>query len=479
MIKCCFISKLEQLIQNFALTRNRYKFKFKLILLLFMVLLFEAVFYYLINKSTKKADHSNNFYAPNVENDNSIVYINKELNDSNVDTSNYVNDYYLLRHKLKPKLNLLQNRSFELNYKNVKPNKRDSSSLNQKSYFIYQYANIFSKQTHFNSLKECPYKNCQFVYNKSLASTSDVILIKEDEFSAEAKHFLNRLNKSNKLWVLWNDQHSAIPNELNAYKFNWTLSFRLDAEVSDCYSGCYYTKTNTNSTGFMGYIRAEFNARKSQALWVFNRCYQTNYIYYVLGIKANFPVKIHGKCSNEIEMAKQNSYNIRFELKSLSLLAQSVYRLVNNAFLGAKQANLCGLNTKCEYDEFRRNMFYILAEDKSNKMALNNEFWRILRAGMIPIVFEPSKEFYELLAPGDSFVHASDFWNYYELACYMERVSLDFELYLKHHMWRLDHDVVYSKPSTQSRRLCELCTKLNTETSVIYYENIVDWFGSV
>ena len=60
------------------------------------------------------------------------------------------------------------------------------------------------------------------------------------------------------------------------------------------------------------------------------------------------------------------------------------------------------------------------------------------------------------------FIHAEDFnFDSAKLAEYLNLVSNDFTLYLKHHLWRLEEKPVYSANQCEKRRMCELCTKLN------------------
>jgi hypothetical protein len=64
-----------------------------------------------------------------------------------------------------------------------------------------------------------------------------------------------------------------------------------------------------------------------------------------------------------------------------------------------------------------------------------------------------------------------------KLANYLDKVSNDIELYRKHLAWKKEHNVVYSQAQCERRRLCELCTKLNTETSGVYYGSVSKWFN--
>jgi hypothetical protein len=97
---------------------------------------------------------------------------------------------------------------------------------------------------------------------------------------------------------------------------------------------------------------------------------------------------------------------------------------------------------------------------------------------MIPVVIQPNKEFYELQAPPNSFIHAQDFdYDPQRLAKYLHEVSTNFDLYLKHLEWKMHLNVVFTAKQVEARRMCEFCTKLNTEKAAIYYEKISDWFG--
>lgn len=97
---------------------------------------------------------------------------------------------------------------------------------------------------------------------------------------------------------------------------------------------------------------------------------------------------------------------------------------------------------------------------------------------MIPVVVQPNKQFYELYAPPNSFIHAQDFdYDPEKLGAYLRLVSSNFEIYFSHLKWKLDYEIVYSSSQVEKRRLCQLCTKFNTENSIIYYESVSDWFN--
>ena len=51
-------------------------------------------------------------------------------------------------------------------------------------------------------------------------------------------NYIDRISKmhrknSNQIFILWNDEANEISTEIDSIMFNWTLSYRYDAEVSD------------------------------------------------------------------------------------------------------------------------------------------------------------------------------------------------------------------------------------------------------
>ena len=72
-------------------------------------------------------------------------------------------------------------------------------------------------------------------------------------------------------------------------------------------------------------------------------------------------------------------------------------------------AEECGSNSECESREFKLNKFYLSFESRNCTNYITEKLWRILRTNMIPVVIQPSREFYEQVAPPDSFIHAQDF----------------------------------------------------------------------
>lgn len=240
------------------------------------------------------------------------------------------------------------------------------------------------------------------------------------------------------------------------------MSYRIDAEISDCSYGCSYTILNKKVHDFRLFAneyRSIFIERQHKAVWAVSNCHASDRMKFALELKKYIPVTVIGGCAN-------------FFLHPESWIPIFVRNMFLNEVLP------CPRNSPCEKKLFGDSKFYFSFESYNCKDYLTEKIWRILRTNMIPIVMQPSKENYNLIMPPHSFIHAEDFdFDPEKLADYLKIVSTDFELFLKYHAWKFDYDVVYSAEKAEKRRFCEVCTKLNEETSTIYYENVVDWFN--
>jgi hypothetical protein len=159
-------------------------------------------------------------------------------NDLTLNTSNYLAEYRTARHSYAQ-----FNRRFTKNIpayaemKTVVAGGRAASTLHKSRYLVVEYTRVFG-DTRFCApgfnvtgiyLDECPYKNCEFTCDRSLAYEADALLFHEADLYAESVEdmiFLKRTlarhrNRANQVWILWNDEAWRMRRSLNALKFNW------------------------------------------------------------------------------------------------------------------------------------------------------------------------------------------------------------------------------------------------------------------
>ena len=211
---------------------------------------------------------------------------------------------------------------------------------------------------------------------------------------------------------------------------------------------------------------------KKQALWFVSNCDAKTRIKIGLLIAKTIPIRVFGRCNHEIEYMRRYGLYRLSTFHKLDIFIRNIF-----GFMPSNNAQNCKRGSDCERIEFGESKFYFSFESKNCTSYITEKLWRILDTRMIPVVFQPAKEFYELVAPADSFIHADDFDSFDHLAKHLDLVASSFDVYLKYHLWRLDYSIAYKQHQTEPRRMCELCTKLNTETSVIYYDKVYEWFN--
>lgn len=70
------------------------------------------------------------------------------------------------------------------------------------------------------------------------------------------------------IWLLWHDESNENSPQINSYKFNWTITYRLSAEASLGAYGITIVKEKPwSSEQFNQWIDEQFQRRANQAVW--------------------------------------------------------------------------------------------------------------------------------------------------------------------------------------------------------------------
>jgi hypothetical protein len=438
-------------------------------------------FLFLQNLSTEKKDSVFDDKSPNAN----VIEYKKLKNDDNLDTSSYSEEY-----KKYNEIKLVYKQksdSFNSALKTVVENTRREEDIKKKKYLIVEYTKVFEKEKYCHKsiaelyVKECKYKNCYFSCSKDQVNTADALLFHETDLKQQISNkdkkllefFYKRVDNLNQIWILWDDEANKIPVSLNSIGFNWTFSYRLDAEVSDCAYGCKYkiqNQTNSNYKAFLDELRENFNRRSASSIWFVSNCKSYYRIKFALELGQYFPVNVQGQCQPSISLMK------KYGLEPDSFIGEIIFPIYNELYRKDKK---CAKGSNCEINMLMNSKFYLSFESKNCSFYITEKFWSILRIGLIPVVIQPAKSFYESIAPKDSFIHAQDFnFDPKLLAAYLKKISSNFDLYSKYLTWKYSDDIAHSGNNCEVRRLCELCTRMNTETSQIYYKNAADWFNN-
>jgi hypothetical protein len=321
---------------------------------------------------------------------------------------------------------------------------------------IFSHHNKRDENPSYTFLDNCEYKNCFFTCNTQYLDVSDAYLFHSDYIRDIMKYtyiILRFKRKSRQVWVFWNYENTLqLTNKIDYFKFNWTLGSSRDSEIrANTFGRMTERKKNISFNAMEGTIW-EFKNRSNAATWFINDCPTKSILKFANEFSNYFPIKVGGTCMKSISGSK-------------------VIYLEENI--------LYGRSSPCERDYMKKNKFHIAFEANNCTDYVTEKFWHSLSLGMIPVVFQPPKEAYKRLVPEDSFIHAQDFnYNPKLLAQYLDRVSNEKELYLKHLNWKFIFKLHYVGDFTDTNdiKLCQLCTKLNQETKSIYYKSIASWY---
>lgn len=95
---------------------------------------------------------------------------------------------------------------------------------------------------------------------------ADVLLMHKRDLNVEQMKNLSR--NSEQIWLLWHDESNENSPEINQYKFNWTITYRLSAEASLGAYGITIVKDEPWSVKkFNIWIDQQFQQRANQAVW--------------------------------------------------------------------------------------------------------------------------------------------------------------------------------------------------------------------
>ena len=319
---------------------------------------------------------------------------------------------------------------------------------------------------------QCPYKNCRWSCKKSSVNHENIRRasifhyadIKLEEMQEKQKH-----RSPNDVWILWIDEANRPLEYLNEYKFNWTISFRQDAEISIGTYGLlihddniknFYSNNMSDlilSSGFISiltshsilvtdftlenYILTNYRYRSKHALWFVSNCEPKDRLKYYEQLKNYFPIDAYGSC-------------------------------INN------KKEICRRNDQCEISRSRLALFYLAFESQTCTDYITEKFWRALYYGMIPVVFGPRKQSYlELGIPKSAFVHIEDFKSAKQLGRYLHNIANNYFLYRNYFQWINQYHILYHTNDLEPIRMCELCMRLNLENKNErrFYVNIHQW----
>jgi len=111
---------------------------------------------------------------------------------------------------------------------------------------------------YFNLLQGCVYDNCFFSCNRDHIDISDAVLFHYadlvGESNANAKFLPLTKRTASQIWLLWNDEAGSIDPKFDNVHFNWTITYKANAEVSFAAYGIYMKIPKLTSKQFDSHL---------------------------------------------------------------------------------------------------------------------------------------------------------------------------------------------------------------------------------
>ncbi|XP_041094428.1 alpha-(1,3)-fucosyltransferase 7-like [Polyodon spathula] len=270
-------------------------------------------------------------------------------------------------------------------------------------------------------------RHCALTDDRSLFNQSHVVVFHHREIQSRVSALPWERRPSGQMWV-WMSLESPSGNkrvkELNGL-FNWTLSYRRDADISVPYGELV-----------SGSGAPQPRPKTGLATWVVSnkKTTQLRSLVYA-SLRNHLRVDVFGK-SNHRPLCPD-----------------------------------CLLPTISNYS------FYLAFENSVHQDYITEKLWRnSLMAGAVPVVLGPPRSNYEEFLPPDSFIHVDDFHSTRELADYLKEVAGNESRYQRYFEWRKMATVkLYAD---WRERLCTICAKYERLPKTKVYHDLEAWLHS-
>ncbi|CAF5099203.1 unnamed protein product, partial [Rotaria sp. Silwood1] len=110
--------------------------------------------------------------------------------------------------------------------------------------------------------------------------------------------------KPDSVWILWSDEPPSIIQYalFKSYHFNWTISYKLNSEVSIATYGLFSKRDNPLSDNeYQQWIRKQFSDRTNGALWFVSNCNAKKRLelFYNLKHASELLIEGYGRCVDD------------------------------------------------------------------------------------------------------------------------------------------------------------------------------------
>lgn len=221
------------------------------------------------------------------------------------------------------------------------------------------------------------------------------------------------------------------PEELPDGYFNWTMTYKRDADIWFPYGHVTASKSFRPLAELKSQWLNALQMKSKKVLWIASNCQtMSRREAYVNQLRQYIDVDIYGQCGN----STSDYTNLIHQYK-----------------------------------------FFLSFENSLCNDYVTESFFRALQNTLIPVVMGGAN--YSSLAPPHSYIDATQ-WTPQELALHLNQLDADDEAYLRYFDWKVNYTVETGVGPMARRALCHLCAKLHSPNPPKFYPTLVDEMGS-
>lgn len=277
-------------------------------------------------------------------------------------------------------------------------------------------------------LKMYNISRCLLTDDRADFSAADVVVFHHYELSRGLSSVPLHLDRPTSQHWVWMSLEPPVNNvNLTHFNglFNWTMSYRRDADISIPYGQTMLGGDNLsfpaapNRSCFASWVVSKYKPQQTRAAF-----YQR--------LKKHIPIEVYGRWNKK------------------PLPDKKLLPTISNC------------------------LFYLSFENSEKKDYISEKLWRnAFQAGAVPVVLGPNKATYEAMTPPHSFIHVADFNSPADLATYLKVLFADRQAYEKYLEW---HNTYRIKTYSDWReRLCQICVRYPSLPARKVYHDLDSW----
>ena len=281
----------------------------------------------------------------------------------------------------------------------------------------------------------CPVSNCVFTSDRSLFSSADAVMFHARDTTVDD---IPKTHPLEQRWILLH--HEAPPSTPSNVmkhltgKINWTVTYRLDSDVS--LTPRYQRKTEQTMDSVTTESEVDWTMNKTRMIaWFVSNCRtDSRREAFVRSLQQTVPVDVFGSCGPFVCNPK--------------------------------------MSTKCYKTIAREYRFYLSLENAICKDYATEKVFNIMDYNIIPIVLGGAD--YSQLLPPKSYINVLDFETSAQLGQYLISLAKDPDEYNSYFKWRSHYQL-----EPYEHYACAICRKLHASNESFKIWNDLDswWFN--